>query len=317
MRLYSIFDDFGEGPARILKEAGIDIMIHPFGVSRPDNAQMKDIFEEYDGVIIGTSQKMKEEMFENVVSPKIIATASVGLDHIQIPEDKREYITVINTPMANAQSVAEYTIGCALTCCKRLSEGAELYRNEKNNKCLFQKPEDLSGKKLGIVGAGNISKRIMDYGVMFGMDVVCWTAHPEMHTDVEDVGVKFVSIEDLLRLSDVISVNLPNNSGTRGIISASKVDLIKEDAIFISVSRKETIDVQALFEKAKNYAGFYVCLDLDVDSEIVQSIPKVQNVLVTPHIAGGTVNTRKRMFKEIAEKIAELDLQLHKVSGTD
>lgn len=303
MRLYSIFDDFGEIPVQILKEAGIDITIHPFGVSRPDNAQMKEILEAYDGVIIGTSQKMGEEMFENVSSPKIIATASVGLDHIQIPEDKRGYITVVNTPKANAQSVAEYTIGCALTCCKRLSEGINLYRNGKNNKCLFQKPEDLCDKKLGVIGAGNISKRIIEYGSMLGMNVVCWTAHPELHEDVAEKGARFEDFDELLSSSDVISVNLPNNTGTRGIISESKVNMMKDDAIFISVSRKETVDIQALFKKSEEHLGFYVCLDIDVDQEIVRTIPQTSNVIVTPHIAGGTINTRKRMFREIAEKI--------------
>ena len=303
MKIYSIFDDFGEVPTEILKKSGIDIVIHPLGLPRPNEIQMKAIFDEYDGVIIGTSQKMGKEMFENVSSPKIIATASVGLDHIQIPEGKKHFITVLNTPKANAQSVAEYTFGCALTCCKRLYEGTELYREAKNNKSLFQKPDDLSGKKLGVIGAGNISKRIMDYGVALGMEVVCWTAHPELHKDVEDNGVKFESIEELICSSDVISVNLPNKAETEGIISESRVDMMKDDAIFISISRKETVDIQALFEKAKEHAGFYVCLDLDVDQKIVQSIPNVHNVMVTPHIAGGTANTRKRMFRELAEGI--------------
>ena len=306
MRIYSIFDDFGEIPAEILKKSGIDIVIHPIGVSRPDEVQMKALFEEYDGVIIGTSQKMGEQMFENISSPKIIATASVGLDHIQIPEDKKKYITVLNTPKANAQSVAEYTFGCALTCCKRLFEGTELYKNSKNNKCLFQKPDDLFGKKLGVIGAGNISKKIMDYGVALGMEVAYWTAHPESHKDVEDKGVKFEGIEQLLGSSNVISVNLPNNAETQRIISESRVDMMKNDAIFISVSRKETVDVQALFKKAKDHAGFFVCLDLDIDQEIVQIIPNTHNVIVTPHIAGGTINTRKRMFSELAEKICSM-----------
>ena len=303
MKLYSIFDDFGKMSIKTLEDAGMEVTVHPSGVPRPDNKQMKALFKEYDGVIIGTSQKMGEEMFDGIETPRIIATASVGLDHIRVPENKKGLITVLNTPKANAQSVAEYVVGCALTCCKRLAEGKRLYMEGKDNKKLVRKPEDLYGKMLGVVGAGNISKRIMEYGRLLGMEVICWTARPEKHKDIENLGVRFVGLDELLSTSDVISVNLPNNEGTKYIISEARVGLMKEDAIFISVSRKATVDVEALFEKAKRCLGFYVCLDLDVDAEVIELIPDTHNVMVTPHIGGGTVATRKRMFQELADQI--------------
>lgn len=306
MRIYSIFDDFGDDATRILRKAGMEITIHPLGVDRPDTTQMRRILEAYDGVIIGTSQKMYEDVFINITTPKVIATASVGLDHIRIPDDKKVLVTVINTPKANAQSVAEYTIGCALACCKRLLEGRQLYTRGENNKKLSQKPEDLYGKTLGVVGAGNISTRIMEFGKLLGMNVICWTIHPENHLELSEIGVRFVDLSDLLGSSDVVSVNLPNNKGTENIIDESKIQLLRDNAIFISVSRKKTVDYMALLEKAKACQNFYVCLDLDVDKEVVESIPAIPNVLITPHIAGGTVSTRKRMFVELAEQIINL-----------
>ena len=80
---------------------------------------------------------------------------------------------------------------------------------------------------------------------------------------------------------------------------------MREDAVFISVSRKEQMDIPALFKKAENNPGFYVCLDLDVDENLVSVIPDVPNVSVTPHIAGGTVESRKRMFADLARQIAK------------
>lgn len=305
MKVYSIFDDFGEEPVKILQDAGIEIEVHPLGMPRPDSNQMKRILEKYDGVIIGTTQKITEDMFDKIISPRVIGTASVGLDHIHIPEEKKSLVTVFNTPKANAQSVAEYTMGCALTCCKRLLEGRTLYLQGKNNKTLVQKPEDLRGKILGVVGGGNISFRIMEYGKLLGMKVLCWTAHPESHKEISDMGVSFVELDKLLREADVISVNLPNNSETQNIICNSKVSLMKDDAVFISVSRADTVDYEALLRKARENPGFYVCLDVDVDEDIVKVIPAISNVIVTPHIAGGTAGTRKRMFKEVAFQIAE------------
>lgn len=78
---------------------------------------------------------------------------------------------------------------------------------------------------------------------------------------------------------------------------------MKDTAIFISVSRLDTVNVNALFDKAVECPGFYVCLDLDVSEKVIQRMPNVSNVIVTPHIAGGTVETRKRMFREIAKSI--------------
>lgn len=303
MRAYSIFDDFDNDAVSLIEAAGIELTVHPLGKPRPTPEQMKKILEIYDCVFIGTSQKITEEMFENINEPRVIATASVGMDHIKIPKEKRKLVTVYNTPTANAQSVAEYTIGCALACCKRLYEGKKLYLEGKNNKFLSQKPEDLAGKTIGVIGAGNISERIMAFAAFLQMKVICWTSHPTRHEGLLEEGVSFVSLEQLAEQSDVISVNLPNVSGTKKIISEKLIKRMKNNAIFISVSRLDTIDIDALIAKARDYKDFYVCMDIDVDNDVVRQIQVLKNVQITPHIAGGTIETRRRMFLETARQV--------------
>ncbi len=305
MRAYSIFDDFTLEASQMIRDAGIELTVHPLGVPRPDHDRMKAILEEYDCVIIGTSQKITEDMFENVSAPRIIATASVGLDHIRVPKEKRAVVTILNTPKANAQSVAEYTLGCALSCVKRLREGNELYLAGKNNKALHRKPEDLAGKTLGVIGAGNVSVKIMEYARFFGMELLCWTRNPDRHAELSELGVRFVGLGELCEAADVISVNLPNKPGTVDLISSDLVARMKETAVFISVSRLQTIDSDALLQKAEACPEFYLCLDLDVAPELAAKLPDSSNVLVTPHIAGGTVETRKRMFLELAELLSQ------------
>ena len=134
MRAYCIFDDFPKHEIERLEQAGIKVDVLEHDKSRPDAWQMKVILENYDIVIIGTSQKINADMWENITAPRIIGTASVGVDHIKVPDGKDS--TILNTPNANAQSVAEYIVGCALMCRKRLLEGNELYRVGKNNKAL-------------------------------------------------------------------------------------------------------------------------------------------------------------------------------------
>ncbi len=303
MKAYSIFDDFADDAVLIMESEGIQLTVHPLGMPRPTPEEMKHILESYDCVIIGTSQKITEDMFENIHEPRIIATASVGIDHIEIPQDKQKLISIYNTPTANAQSVAEYTIGCALSCCKRLHEGSNLYLEGKDNKSLSRKPEDLKNKTIGVVGAGNISKKVMEFARFFDMKIICWTAHPDKHKEFAEEGVFFVPIEILMEQSDVISVNLPNIIETQKIISEKLIERMKDNVIFISVSRLEVIDFEALLEKAKANKNFYVCMDIDVSESVLEKIKGVDNVMITPHIAGGTIETRKRMFLETAKQV--------------
>lgn len=306
MKFYCIFDDYPKEASDRLNEAGILLNVHPNGKPRPDSSEMKIILHEYDGVIIGTSQKITEDMFDGIDEPRIIATASVGLDHIKVPDNKKNLVTIINTPTANARSVAEYTIGCILSCVKRFDEGKHLYLEGKNNKQLSQKPGDVYGKTLGVIGAGNISREIMLIAKMFGMKVLFWTSHPENHVDLLNDGMVYREFDELIAVSDFISVNLPNNEGTKNIISNDAVAAMKEDAVFVSVSRLPTVDLHALIEKAEHNRNFYVCLDIDVDNAVVSSLPDLPNLQVTPHIAGGTVETRLRMFNETADSIIRL-----------
>ena len=300
MKIYSIFDDFDPQAIATLQAAGAALTVHPGGVPRPDAAQMKSILERFDAVIIGTSQLISEDMFENVHTPRIIATASVGTDHIKVPQEKRHLVRIINTPQATAQSVAEYTVACALEAVKRLREGNALYLDGKNNKALRRKPEDLNGKTLGVVGAGNISVKIMEFARFFGMKLLCWTKNPAAHQALTEAGVCFVSLEELCHRADIISVNLPSKPQTTGIISSALVCAMKDTAVFISISRALVTDIDALLQKAKTCPDFYLYLDIDLSEELCAKLPEQDNIIVTPHIAGGTVETRKRMFRELA-----------------
>lgn len=304
MKLYTIFDDFDPVSISLIREAGIELDIHPMGVPRPDKQRMTEILRAYDGVIIGTSQKLSEDMFAGIDSPRVIGTASVGTDHIHIPADKAELIRVFNAPKASAYPVAEYVFSAALTCRRRIIEGARLYAEGKNNKALFRKPEELSGKTLGVVGAGNIAGKIMEFGRFFSMRILCWTRHPEHHGRLAESGVRFVSLDELAEKADVIAVALPSNEGTRNVVSAELVARMKPESVFVSISRAETMDVEALIRKAAENRSFYACLDLDLDDRVREISSGLENVIITPHIAGGTRENRIRMFQEAAKGIA-------------
>ena len=306
MKAYSIFDDFTKEAIEVLEKAGIDLTVHPLGVPRPNHDQMKVILEQYDIVIIGTSQKIMEDMFDNIADARIIATASVGVDHIKIPGSKAHLVSIINTPNANTQSVAEYNIGAMLTTRKRIIEGNALYAQGLDNKKLVRKPEDIHGTTVGFVGAGRISGKTMELLYPFGVNILCYSDDADQRQYLtEQFGVKFVSLEELARESDIISVNVPNTPDTYHLISSNLVESMKEDCIFISIAREQVVDIPALINKANVNPNFYTVLDLDVIPDYVGK-NNTRNIIITPHIAGGTIETRKRMFKEVSQGVVTI-----------
>lgn len=303
MRAYSIFDDYPKKAIEILNSSGISVNVHPTGCPRPNANQMQNILKEYDCVIVGTTQKMGESMFDTIQSPKIIATASVGTDHIKIPPSKKSLITVLNTPSANTTSAAEYIVGMMLMTRHRLLEGSELYAQAKDNKQLSRKPEELFGKTIGFVGAGRISTKVMSLLQPFGVKCICNTDDEEQRKYlVDDYGVKFVTLDTLAMEADIISVNVPNIETTKNLINEEIISLMKKDATFICISREEVVDTLSLIEKANNYPSFTVALDFDLIPEYVEKCNRT-NIFITPHIAGGTIEARIRMFVETAENI--------------
>lgn len=301
MKAYCIFDDFPKAEVEKLEKAGIEVDVLEHGMERPNAEQMKCILEKYEIVVIGTSQKISLDMWENISAPRIVGTASVGVDHIKVPEGQS--VNILNTPTANAQSVAEYIVGCALLCVKRLIEGNDLYRIGKNNKTLSRKPVDIHGAVVGLIGAGHIAEKVMELLKPFGVTFLSHTKNPGRHQRLaQEYGVEFVTIDELARLSDVVVVAVPNDASTQNMVSADVVAALKDDCVFISVARAEVTDIKALMEKAKENRHFYLCLDLDVNEKYV-GLNDRDNIIITPHIGGGTVETRKRMFTEVTDRI--------------
>lgn len=303
MKAYIVFDDFLPDSVRELENAGISVTVHKKGQARPNRCEMKRILEQFDIVIIGTGQKIDEEMWENITTCRIIGSASVGIDHIKVPDNKKHLLTVVNTPTANARSVAEYVLGVMLMFRRRLLEGNDLYYVGADNKKLIRKPEDLYGTTVGLIGAGHISIMVMDMLKPFGTKILCHTKHPSRHMDLmERFNVEFVALPELIKMSDIISVNVAFDSSTTNLISDKLVAVMKENCIFISISRPQVVDIEALLRKGELNPNFYICLDIDV-------IPKYagknnnRNIIFTPHIAGGTIETRKRMFMEVTKGI--------------
>lgn len=306
MRAYSIFDDFPKEQITALEQNGISVTVHEKGVERPVGDGLKKIVEQYDIVIIGTGQKITPEMLDNVNTKKIIATASIGTDHVIVPENKQHLITVVNAPCSNRISVAEHVFGLILTLKKQIIDGRNIAALGMTKNKMKNKPHDLYGATIGVIGAGGTGEAVLNMAKCFGMERLSWTRNSDRHKHLADEGVKFVEMEYLLKHSDVISINLPLCEETTNLISAEKVELIRDDAVFITVSRAEVTDNNALFKKARENQEFLLGMDMDANKIDSMWNLDMTNVIVTPHIGGGTVESRNRLFDEVSTAILKL-----------
>lgn len=303
MRAYSVFDDFPQEAIGLLEEKGVHISLLPMGSERPQGSGLREVIENYDIIILGTGQKLSEEMFLRVNEKKMIATASIGMDHICVPDEKKHLIEIINSPTANRLSVAEHTFAMILVLSKRILEGREIALQGGHKNMMTDRPTELYGKTIGVIGAGGTAEAVLEMAGLFGMHRLCWTRNPEKHSGLVKQGIVFSRLEELLKEADIISVNLPLAESTRQFISAEKISLLKKNAIFVSTSRVDVLDYKALIQRAKHESKFMVGLDVDIDQIHGLWYEEMYNVVVTPHIAGGTTESRKRMFLDLAQHI--------------
>lgn len=291
---------------KILKEKGISVDAWS-GKNYPNKEELKQLLGIYDILIVGVEERITRDMISDIKTPKIIASMSIGLDHIDEECFKSKFIDVVNCPNANVISVAEHILTLMLDASKRIQEANDLVINGKpNRKLLTSKPTDINGKTIGLIGAGKISQRMMDIANLFNMPILCYTAHPENHEDLTKKGVEFVELDELLQNSDIVNVSVPLTNKTNNLISRDKVRLLKKSATFINTSRTGVTDIQALVEFADRNPNFYLGLDIDVGEYANLLSKRRNNVVVTPHIAGCTDDAIKRQYIELSRNIVNV-----------
>lgn len=305
-KAYCALNDLNNEAKQILEKAEIELTIND-SKNRPNGEELISLLKNFDILIIGVASKLTADMIQYIKTPKIIATLSVGLDHIDKSFFESPLVTVINIKTANAISVAEHVFSLILALNKRVFESNQLVLEEKGHKNnIHERPDDISGKNLGLIGCGNITAEVIKIANIFNMNIKCYTKNPDKHTDMLEKGVEFASLDEVLKESDIINISIPLNDETRNLISKDKIKLMKPTATFINTSRAEIVDTKALIEYANLYNTFYVGLDIDVDE--YKELLKVyrNNVIITPHIAGVSKQAIYRMDTEIANKVVNL-----------
>ncbi|MCI8276975.1 MAG: hypothetical protein HFJ46_03495 [Clostridia bacterium] len=304
LKAYSVFEDLDTKACEILKDAGIQLKLSS-GIERPNKEKLQELLKDYDILIIGVKEKLTEDMLCKITTKKIIATLSIGSDHIDKSFFESELITVINCNTSNVISVAEHIFALILGLNKKIIEANNIAINGGNKTNLSSRSNDISNSTIGIIGAGKISRAVIKIAKVFNMKILCNTLNPKKHQDLLKQGVEFLSLEELLRSSDIITVNIPLNQENRNLISKDKIRLMKKSATFINTSRAEIVDMEELIKYADENERFKVGLDIDAENYKELFNIKRNNIIVTPHIAGVTKEAIERMDVELTNNIKE------------
>lgn len=302
LRAYSIFKDLDQKACEVIKNAGIQLELST-SAERPNKEELSKLLNDYDILIIGVKEKLTEDMLAKVDKKKIIATLSIGVDHIDKSFFESDLIKIINCQKSNVISVAEHIFALILGLKKRIIEANDIAIKGGNKTQLSSRSNDISNSTIGIIGAGKISREVIKIAKVFNMKIYCNTLNPEKHQDLLKQDVEFIDLDTLLTNSDIITVNIPLNEENKNLISKDKISLMKKSATFINTSRTEIVDMDELIKYADENKTFNVGLDIDAENykELLET--KRNNVIVTPHIAGVTKEAIKRMDVELANNI--------------
>ena len=290
---------------KIFEKNGFDVVMN-FEIT---NDQLKKEISNYDGIVVRSRTKLTADILENAKNLKAIGRAGVGLDNIDRNKAAELNIAVLNTPDAPSVSVAELALGLMFTLARHISNADRtMHLGEWNKKQYLG--YTLKGKKLGLIGFGNIAKELAKRAVALDMEVGVFSRFSKGQEAVEEaknIGCKiYSSIEELLQDAQVVSLHLPATPQTEKTINENNIKLMKKEAILINTARGKLVDEKALMKALENKDLAGAALDV-YREEPLKDMELIQckgNLILTPHIGAQTKETQVDAAIKIAKKMS-------------
>lgn len=260
--------------------------------------------DEYSVLIVRSVRKIDKHFIlklKKKTNVKLVCTVSTGYDNIDADAAAKAGIDVMNVAGANSISAAEFTFSLLLAINKNLLKADKQMKTGKFNSGMFSNSE-INGKTIGIIGVGRIGSKVASYARAFNMKI--------LGNDISSVPkrkykfIKFVSLNKLLSLSDYITIHTPLDESTRYLLNKSNITLCKKTSVIINCSRGGTINETDLLNALKKNKISYAGVDVfENEPGINNDFLKHDNVIITPHLAGKTIESKERMAVTAAEKI--------------
>ena len=286
----------------ILEKNGLQITYEP--ELTPE--QIQDKIENFEVVIVRSRTKITKDMIDKATKCQIIARVGVGLDNIDQAAAKEKNIRVINAVEGAMNAVAELVIGLMLSLAREIPRADREVRNGNWIKKELMGTE-LRGKYLGIVGLGNIGKRLGRLARALNMNIIGYDVVPIDEEFSKEVGLMKADLGTLLASSDYVSLHVPLLDSTKHLINAEKMSTMKNTSRIINTSRGGVIDENALYEFLKDGKLGGAALDVfEVEPATSNNLATLPNFISTPHMGAQTKEAQSLAANVIAEKIIQI-----------
>ncbi len=287
---------------KILVDNGLKVSYEPTITSE----QIQEKISDFSIVIVRSRTTITKEMIEKAENCKIIARVGVGLDNIDQDAAKAKNIRVINAVEGAMNAVAELVLCFMLSLARQTTRGDREIRNGKWLKKEL-KGTELRGKYLGIIGLGNIGKRLGRLARALNMNIIGYDVVPIDEEFSKEVGLLKADLNTLLQSSDYISIHVPLLDSTYHLLDAQKMSTMKKTAKIINTSRGGVVDEDALYDAIKNGDLGGAALDVfEKEPAIGNKLAELDNVILTPHIGAQTKEAQSLAANVIAEKIIQI-----------
>lgn len=290
-----------------LEELGYEVVYNPSISLEQVNAQIS----KYTGIVINSKVKMYTELIDKAESLRWIARLGSGLEIIDIPYAESKGITVMNSPEGNRNAVAEHTLGMILALNNNLLRADKEVRNFKWNR-EANRGVELSGKKLGIIGYGQMGSALASKLSSWELDLMIYDKYKDL--DFPDTSnMRAVLLEDIFSEADFISLHLPYTSETQHYVNAHFLDKCKHGVVIINSSRGAVIHTEALIDALVSGKVKGACLDVyenekpntytTQEKQVYLRLFGMDQVVLSPHVAGWTEESLFKIADTIVKKV--------------
>ncbi len=290
-------DGLEENGKAILR-ASAEVVDQP-GITAED---LLKVVGEYDALIVRGRTKVTPAVFEAGKKLKVVGRAGVGVDNIDLAAAKEHHVTVVNSPLATTVAVAELTMSLMLSAVREISRADASMKAGKWLKKEFEGTE-LFGKTLGVIGFGRIGSAVAARAKAFEMKILAYD--PLIPADeIKKRGGEPVSLDDLLKKSDIITMHMPLTPDSRGMLNSAAFDKMKQGVYIVCAARGGVIDEAALLEGLKSGKVSGAALDVyATEPPGLTELVAHPKVVGTPHVGAQTVEAQTRAANDISEEV--------------
>ena len=287
---------------KILEDNGLKVSYEPEITAQ----QILEKISNFNIVIVRSRTIITKEIISKADNCKIIARVGVGLDNVDQNAAKEKNIRVINAVEGAMNAVAELVLGLMLSLARQTTRGDRAIRNGQWLKKEL-KGTELRGKYLGIIGLGNIGKRLARLARGLNMNIIGYDVIPIDEEFSKEVGLMKADLATLLQSSDYVSIHVPLLDSTYHLLDAQKISTMKKTAKIINTSRGGVVDEDALYESIKNGTLGGAALDVfEKEPAVGHKLAELDNVILTPHIGAQTKEAQSLAANVIGEKIIQI-----------